>query len=130
MIKSCVTVAGKLAILKGQVKPDATFKMALYTDAANLGPKTVKYTSDGEAVGQNYAAKELPAPTYTEVGSDVYLGFSGELKWQNSSIAADGAMIYVESLDNLALFVIAFPEQVKSTNHEFVVSLIEQFFKI
>jgi hypothetical protein len=130
MIKSCATTAGKLALLKGQVTPDARFKLALYTSAADLGPNTEKYTSVGEVVGQNYKPLDLPSPSYKVVGREVYLGFKGEAKWQNSTIEADGALFYVESLDNLALFVVAFPDTVRSTNHEFVVSLIEEFFKI
>lgn len=130
MIKTCATVAGKLAILKGEVKPDHSFKVALYTDAANLNRATKTYTKDGEVTGQNYQPAVLPAPTYTEDAESAYFGFSGDVKWQNSTIAADGAMIYDETLGNLALFIVAFPETTRSTNHEFVVTLVEKLFQI
>lgn len=130
MIKSCATVAGKLALLKGEVKPDHTFKIALYTSAADLNHATKTYTQKGEVVAQGYAPKSVGAPVYFEDATSAYFGFAGEVKWQNSTIAADGALIYDETLGNLALFVVAFPEQVRSTNHEFVVTLVEKFFQI
>ena len=33
-----------------------TFKFALYTSAANIGPTTTAYTTSGESVGTNYPA--------------------------------------------------------------------------
>lgn len=130
MIESCATVAGKLAFLKGELRPNHQYKIALYTSAAELGPATKTYTPAGEVVAQGYKPLALPAPVFSSDATSAFFGFSGDVKWQNSTISADGALIYDETLGNLALFVVAFPEQTRSTNHEFAVTLVEKFFQI
>lgn len=130
MIKSCATVVGKLAFLKGELQPDHKYKIALYTSEAELGPATKAYTPSGEVVAQGYKPVALPSPVFSSDATSAFFGFSGDVKWQNSTISADGALIYNETLGNLAVFVVAFPQTIRSTNHEFVVSLVEQFFQI
>lgn len=130
MIKTCITTAAKLALLRSELKPTHRLKMALYGPTASLGPKTKVYSPAGEVKGTNYEHKDLPKPEVSEDDNSAYYGFSGKVVWLNSTIEAAGALIYDADLDNLAVFVIEFPDLVRSTNHEFVVELSEKFFKL
>lgn len=72
-----------------------TFKIALYTDQAELGPQTTAYTTAGEVVASGYTAggqalTNLGTASYGTVG---YASF-GTVSWVSTGIEAMGAMIY------------------------------------
>lgn len=130
MLKTCATVRGKRAFLQGLVEKSSTFKIALYTEEAELGASTVLLPKAGEVSGQNYERKPVGSPVYSEDEEFAYFGFSGTVEWKNSSISARGAAIYVEELNKLVLFVVDFGKLVSSTNDSFKVELVEKMFRI
>jgi hypothetical protein len=91
-----------------------TFKMALYTGAANLGPTTAAYTSTGETSGTGYVAggnvlTVSTAPTVGPNPSDtiVYLSFSN-VTWNPASFTCRGALIYKVGGGNPTVCVLDF----------------------
>lgn len=119
MINSCLTTEGRFAFLQGRIQPGHVFKLALYTDKANLGEDTVCYTPINEVVGQGYAAIRLANPVFARVGKLAVMNFPGELLWKNATISAAGCMIFDETLDNLAIAVGSFGSIISSTNDTF-----------
>lgn len=79
---------------------DTSYKIALYTGSANLGPDTTAYTATGEATGGNYAAGGATltitqVPTQgNQTGSTAatYWSFAN-VSW-TGVITARGALIY------------------------------------
>lgn len=123
MITSCTTNAGRLALLKGEVKPDHVFKIALFTSKADLNKSTKTYKPENEVVGQGYSAKTLATPAYgVNEADEAYLDFPATLVWPNATIAADGCMIYDETLGNLALAVVSFGSTISCTNDSFTLT--------
>ena len=77
-----------------------TFKIALYTAAASLGPTTTAYTTVGEVVGTGYVAggEALVVSVQPTTGSDpsntvAYLSFS-DVTWNPAAFTCRGAVIY------------------------------------
>ena len=72
-----------------------TFKLALYTNSAELGPATAAYTATGEVVATGYAAGGAAAPVSvqpTADGSTVYVSFSNVVF--TAALTARGALLY------------------------------------
>jgi hypothetical protein len=76
-----------------------SFKIALYTGAASIGPETSAYTTSGEVVATGYTAggealTVSQVPTYgNQTGNaTVYLSFDN-VTW-TSALTARGALIY------------------------------------
>ncbi len=70
-----------------------TFRLALYTNAANLNDDTTEYTTTGEASGGNYVAGgQVLTPTVAEENGVAYLTFNN-VSW-TGVITARGALIY------------------------------------
>jgi hypothetical protein len=72
-----------------------TYKIALYTASANLGPDTTVYTADGETSGAGYTATGLAlSPTVpTSGGTTSFVSFANA-SWSGASFTARGALIY------------------------------------
>ena len=77
-----------------------TFKIALYTGAADIGPTTGAYTTANEVVGTGYnAGGEIVtvsvAPTIGPVPTDTvaYLSFN-DVTWNPAAFTCRGAIIY------------------------------------
>lgn len=77
-----------------------TFKIALYTAAANLGPTTSAYTTTGEVTGTGYTAggEVLTVSVQPTTGSDpsnttAYLSFDN-VTWNPAAFTCRGALIY------------------------------------
>lgn len=77
-----------------------TFKIALYTAAASLGPTTSAYTATGEVTGTGYVAggELLAVSVQPTTGSDpsntvAYLSFSN-VTWNPAAFTCRGALIY------------------------------------
>lgn len=77
-----------------------TFKIALYTGAADLGPTTASYTATGETSGTGYSAGGalLTVSVAPTVGVDpsnttMYLSFAN-VTWNPADFTARGALIY------------------------------------
>ena len=70
-----------------------TFRLALYTNAANLNDNTTEYTTTGEASGGNYVAGgQVLTSTVAEENGVAYLTFNN-VSW-TGVITARGALIY------------------------------------
>jgi hypothetical protein len=111
----------KLGLPKGNFDFDVdTFKIALYTGAASIGPDTTAYTTDGEASASGYTAGGQvltisQAPTIGNQTGDatVYLSF-GNVTW-NAAVTARGALIYKSGSGNPTVCVLDFGADKTST---------------
>ena len=106
----------KLGLPKGNFDFDVdTFKIALYTGAAAIGPDTTAYTTSGEASGTGYTAggetlTVSVTPTYgnnTYGIPTAYVSFSN-VSWASASFTARGALIYNSSKSNKSVAVLDF----------------------
>lgn len=77
-----------------------TFKIALYTAEASLGPTTSAYTATGEVVGTGYSAggEVVTVSVQPTTGSDqtnttAYLSFNN-VTWNPAAFTCRGAIIY------------------------------------
>lgn len=72
-----------------------TYKIALYTAFANLGPTTLAYTTDGEITGTGYTAggKTLTVVPPASADQTSYVSFDN-VTWDPASFTARGALIY------------------------------------
>lgn len=90
-----------------------TFKIALYTGAADIGPTTGAYTALNETTGTGYTAggKTLTvsvAPTVGVTGGNVaYLSFS-DVTWSPAAFTCRGALIYKVGGGNPTVCVLDF----------------------
>lgn len=105
-----------------------TFKIALYTGAADIGPTTTVYTTSGEASGTGYTAGGATLTVSTEPTSannsfgipTAYVSFSN-VSWANSSFTARGALIYNSSKSNKSVAVLDFGGDKTTTNTTFTI---------
>jgi hypothetical protein len=116
MINSAYCTSFKKQLLEGAHDfrvGENVFKIALYTEAANLNSNTTAYTTAGEIVGLGYTAGGL---TLTQ-SSPVEFAASGivtfsNVSWVGSTISARGALIYnstpVHTYTNPACIVLDF----------------------
>jgi hypothetical protein len=98
----------------GPTSPD-TFKIALYTAAANLGAATAVYTTAGEVVGTGYTAGgNTLAISVTPVAANnlagvptAYFSFVNT-EWSEGTFTARGALIYNSTKGNRSVAVLDF----------------------
>ncbi len=89
------------------------FKIALYTEAANLDANTTAYTTAGEIVGTGYTAGGLvlTQSNPAQFAASGIVTFSN-VSWTGATIAARGALIYnstpVHTYTNPACIVLDF----------------------
>lgn len=98
-----------------------TYKIALYTSLANLGPGTTQYTSDGEITGSGYTAtgqalQIIPVATNNNIA---YFSFAN-VTWDPASFTARAALIY-NSNTGAAVCVLDFGSD-KTASNTFVVT--------
>lgn len=95
-----------------------TYKIALYTAYAELGPDTLVYTTDGEVSGSGYTAggKTLIVvpPASDNATNTAYISFAN-VTWDPASFTARGALIY-NSTTNAAVAVLDFGNDKVATN--------------
>ena len=93
-----------------------TYKIALYTANANLGPETTAYTSDGEITGTGYTAtgQALTVIPVASSGTVAYISFSN-VTWDPASFTARGALIY-NSTTGAAVCVLDFGSDKTATS--------------
>lgn len=92
-----------------------TFKIALYTGAADIGPNTTAYTAVGEASGTGYTAggEVLTISTTPTYGTNTYGAVTAYISfanasWSNASFTARGALIYNASKSDKSVAVLDF----------------------
>jgi len=119
MISQTATTSFKTELLEavhnfGPTSPD-TFKIALYTAAATIGPATAVYTATGEVSGAGYTAtgQALTISLSPTAGSNIggvptaYISFTNA-EWPSSAFTARGALIYNASKGNKTVAVLDF----------------------
>ena len=92
-----------------------TFKIALYTAAASIGPDTTVYTTDAEVVGAGYVAggNTLVISTSPTSGNNntavptAFVSFANS-SWPGASFTARGALIYNSTQGNKSVAVLDF----------------------
>jgi len=97
-----------------------TFKIALYTAAASIGPDTTAYTTVGEVVATGYTAggETLTVTQTPTIGNQtgnatVYMSFANAT-W-TSALTARGALIYKSGSGNPTVCVLDFGSDKIST---------------
>lgn len=111
----------KVGLLDGTFDLAAgSFKIALYTGAASIGPETTAYTTDSEVVASGYTAggealtiSQVPTIGNQSGNATAYLSFSN-VTWA-SSLTARGALIYQVGGSNPAVCVLDFGADKTST---------------
>lgn len=93
-----------------------TYKIALYTASANLGPDTTAYTAEGEITGTGYSAtgEALTILPVASNGNTAYISFAN-VTWDPASFTARGALIY-NSNTGAAVCVLDFGSDKTATN--------------
>ena len=103
-----------------------TFKIALYTGAANIGAATTEYTTSGEVVGTGYTAggntlvisTSPTANNNTAFVPTAYISFSNT-SWTSASFTCRGALIYNSTQGNKSVAVLDFGSDKTVTNDTF-----------
>jgi hypothetical protein len=93
-----------------------TYKIALYTALADLGPNTLVYTTNGEITGSGYTAGGntltiIPPASYEQTA---YISFNN-VTWNPASFTARGALIY-NSTTGAAVAVLDFGSDKTASN--------------
>src|SRR6266581_3256814 len=124
MIKQGLTNVFGFDVLKGVHTPQDVYRMALYSDAADLSAETSVYTTKAEVIGQGYGAGGLTLTGYKAVleGGTASITWNDPM-WPNATISARGALIYNYSKHNRALVVLDLGKIFTSTNGDFKVFL-------
>lgn len=112
----------KIGLLDGNYDLAAgSFKIALYTGAASIGPDTTAYTTTGEVVASGYTAggealtiSQVPTIGNQSGNATAYLSFSN-VTW-NSALTARGALIYQVGSGNPSVCVLDFGGDKTSTS--------------
>jgi hypothetical protein len=111
----------------GPTSPD-TFKIALYTAAANLDAATAAYTATGEVVGTGYTAGgNTLTITVTPVAANNLAGiptafFSfANTSWTSATFTARAALIYNSTEGNKSVAVLDFGADKTVSNNTFQV---------
>jgi hypothetical protein len=99
-----------------------TFKIALYTSAANLDANTATYSTSNEVSGTGYTAggNTLTAVTPTTSGTTAFVDFD-DTTFTNATITAAGALIYNSTDGDRAVAVLDFGGDKTSTNGDFTI---------
>lgn len=99
-----------------------TFKIALYTSSATLGASTTAYSATNEVTGTGYTAggETLTSVSPTTSGTTAYVDFA-DVTWADSTITANGALIYNANSSNASVVTLAFGSDKSSSNGSFVI---------
>lgn len=99
-----------------------TFKVALYTSSATLGASTTAYSATNEVSGTGYSAggETLTSVSPTTSGTTAYVDFA-DVTWADSTITANGALIYNANSSNASVVTLAFGSDKSSSNGSFVI---------
>ena len=111
----------------GPPSPD-TFKIALYTASASIGPTTTVYTTTDEVSGTGYTAggNELVISVSPTSGNNVssvptaYVSFANST-WTDATFTARGALIYNSTSGNKSVAVLDFGSDKTVSNDIFQV---------
>ncbi len=132
-IQQTVTTSFKVEILQavhnfGPTNPN-TFKIALYTGNASIGPSTPTYTTDNEISGPGYTAGGevlviSQSPTSGANNQQVptaYVSFDPAV-WTGATFIARGALIYNSTQGNKSVAVLDFGSVKTVVNQTFTIT--------
>jgi hypothetical protein len=122
MIQQGATTIFKVNLLNGvEDFTTDTYKIALYTALADLGPTTTVYTTTNEITGTGYVAggKTLTNIAPTSGGSVAFISFLN-VTWNPAAFTTRGALIY-NSATGAAVAVLDFGAD-KTCNSTFTVT--------
>lgn len=123
-IVQTMTTSFKAELFTGtQVFGTDTFKLALYTSAADLGAATTVYSSTNEvAASGSYVAGggALTGVTVSSSGTTAWVTFSN-ISFTSATITARGALIYNSSKGNKSVAVLDFGQDKSSSSSTFTV---------
>jgi len=131
MITQCICNSFRQEVFEGvhnfaSVGGDV-FKIALYTNSAQLGATTTVYSSAGEVVASGYTTTgevlngQTVVVTQPQTGPQTYITFDNA-SW-TADIVARGALIYNSSKGDKAVMVLDFGLDVSSTDGVFTVQM-------
>ena len=109
-ITQTLTTSFKLEILEAVHNfTTDTFKIAVYTSAATLGPDTTVYTSSQEVTSAGYTAGgQVLTGVVVSAESGVAFVTFNNVTWSNVTFTARGALIYNSSKGNKSVSVYNF----------------------
>lgn len=116
----------KKALLDGEMDFSANtnqaYKIALYTNSADLGAATAVYTTANEASGTNYVpgGRDLVITAPTTSGTTALLTFA-TVTWANVTVTARGALIYQVGGTTPAVAVLDFGADKQATAGSFAI---------
>lgn len=128
MITQAICTSFKQGLLNGEfnfgVGTPQTFKVALYTSAANLSAATTTYSTTNESTGAGYTAggatlsiSQVP----TTNGTVALISFSN-VTWTATTLTARGALIYkADGITNPAIAVLDFGEDKQTNAGDFII---------
>jgi hypothetical protein len=123
-IVQTMTTSFKAELFTGtQVFGTDTFKLALYTSAADLGAATTVYSSTNEvAASGSYVAGggALTGVTVASSGTTAWVTFDN-ISFTSATITARGALIYNFSKGNKSVAVLDFGQDKSSSSSTFTV---------
>ena len=128
MITQAICTSFKQGLLNGEfnfgVGTTQTFKIALYTSAANLSAATTAYSTANESSGAGYAAGGATL-TISQVptidGTTALINFSN-VTWTATTLVARGALIYkADGITNPAIAVVNFGEDKQTNAGDFII---------
>jgi len=101
-----------------------TFKIALYTSSATLGPTTTIYAATNEVSGTGYTATGLILTSITVTLSQgiAYINFTNPA-WPGSTFATRGALIYNVTKSGKSVGVLNFGIDQTMVGQEFTILL-------
>jgi hypothetical protein len=101
-----------------------TFRIALYTSSAVLGPTTTVYTSVGEVSGTGYTAPgQILLNVTVNLGMGIaYVSFTNPA-WPGSTFATRGALIYNATKAGKSVGVLNFGIDQTMLGQEFIIQL-------
>jgi len=101
-----------------------TFRIALYTSTAVLGPTTTAYTSVGEVSGTGYTAPgQILLNVTVNLGQGIgYVSFTNPA-WPGSTFATRGALIYNVTKSGKSVGVLNFGIDQTMLGQEFIIQL-------
>jgi hypothetical protein len=100
-----------------------TFKIALYTSSATLGPATTVYTTSNEVPstgGYTAGGNTLTNITPTSSGTTALTDFA-DTTWSGVTLTARGALIYNSSKSNKSVAVLDFGSDKSTTSGDLTI---------
>ena len=109
MITQGISLSAKQAFLIGMHQPNDTYKLALYTRKAIIGPELERYTENGEVTSAGYPKGGIELKGFKNgiANKIAFLTFD-DIRLDGVSFSAQGAIVYNSSKENAVLCTLNF----------------------